>query len=278
MSQLEDQLGPEGQPAEIPFQQDRPIGEPARMGPAGRLVGTLMSPGETFQDINRKPTIIAPIIIAMVTAIGLSLFLNWQAKPDWKQIARTVITKQSERLGTKPPEDQLEKQIDISAKIDQFLPLIYAVFTPIVFVVASGALALGMLLLQAKTTFKRILSVFAWVNCSVGLVNAIVAGASLMVRDPQSLRSQDYFNPWGIAPTNLSYILADDASQVLRTLFSFFDVFSIWKLLLLIMGLAAIAGTKKITTAKTGTLVIALWLLILIISLGFAALGFGAQQ
>jgi hypothetical protein len=241
-------------------------------------MGTLLSPGETFQDINRKPTIIAPIIIAMITAIGISLFLNWQAKPDWKQIARTVITKQSEKLGTKPPPEQLEQQINISAKIDQFLPVIYAVFTPIVFLIASGVLALGMLLMQAQTTFKRILSVFAWSNCSVGVVNAIVAGASLMVRDPQSLKSQDYFNPWGIAPTNLSYLLADDASQVLRTLCTFFDVFSIWRIILLIIGLAAIAGSRKITTAKTATLVIALWLLVLLISLGFAALGFGAQQ
>ena len=110
------------------------------------------------------------------------------------------------------------------------------------------------------------------------MARAIVAAASLMVRDPQSLRTQDYFNPWGIAPTNLSYVLADGASQVLRTLFSFLDVFSVWKIFLLIIGLAAIAGTRKITTAKTGTLVIGLWLLILIISLGFAALGFGAQQ
>jgi len=278
MSQLEDQLGPEGQPAQIPFQQDRPFGEPAKMGAAGRLMGTLMSPGETFLDINRKPTIIAPIIIAMITAIGLSLFLNWQAKPDWKQIARTVIVRQSEKLGTKPTPEQLEQQINISAKVDQFLPAIYALFTPIAFLIGSGALALGMLLLQAKTTFKRVLSVFAWVNCSVGLVNAIVAAASLMVRDAQSLKPQDYFNPWGIAPTNLSYLLADDASQVLRTLFSSLDVFSIWKILLLIVGLAAIAGTRKITTAKTATLVIGLWLLIVIIGLGFAALGFGAQQ
>jgi len=81
----------------------------------------------------------------------------------------------------------------------------------------------------------------------------------------------------GIAPTNLSFLLADDASQVLRALFSSIDVFTIWKILLLIVGLAAIAGTRKITTAKTGALVIGLWLLILMIGLGFAALGFGAQ-
>ena len=32
-----------------------PVEEPARLGPLGRLTGTLMSPGETFADVNRKP-------------------------------------------------------------------------------------------------------------------------------------------------------------------------------------------------------------------------------
>ena len=278
MSQAEDQFGNEGPSSQIPFQQDRPISEPARTGPAGRLVGTLLSPIETFQDINRKPTVVVPIVVAMLTAIGLSLFLNWQAKPDWNQIARDVIKRQSERLGTTPPPDQLEKQVEVSAKIYQFLPIFYAVFTPIAFLVAAGALALGMLLMQAQTTFKKILSTFAWIFTSVGLVNAIVAAASLMVRDPQSLRQQDFFNPWGIAPTNLSYLLSDSASQALKTLFTFFDFFSIWKIALLIVGLVAIAGTRKITTTKTAVLVIGLWLLIIVINVGLAAAGLGGQQ
>jgi hypothetical protein len=278
MGQAEDQLGKDVPPTSLPFQQDRPISEPARLGPFGRLTGTLLSPGETFQDINRKPTIIAPIVIAILTAVALSLFVSWQAKPDWKQIARSVITRQNEKLGVNAPPDQVEKQVEISATIDKFLPVVYAISTPIVFLIGAGVLALGMLLMQAQTTFKKILSVFSWVNCSVGLVNAIVAMASLMVRDPQSLRAQDFFNPWGIAPTNLSYLLADNAASALRSLASFIDFFGIWRLALLIIGLAAIAATRKITTRKTAGLVIGLWLVIVLISVGLAAVGLGGQQ
>ncbi|HEV8482119.1 MAG TPA: hypothetical protein VGV87_01065, partial [Blastocatellia bacterium] len=40
--------------------------EAARLGPLQRLIGILFSPGETFVDINRKPTWLAPLLISIV--------------------------------------------------------------------------------------------------------------------------------------------------------------------------------------------------------------------
>jgi hypothetical protein len=277
MGQAEDRFGDDGSSSPIPFQQDRPISEPARIGPAGRLFGTLLSPGETFQDINRKPTVISPMVISILVGIAFSLFVSWQGKPDWKEIARNQIVKQQEKFGTHPEREQLETQVALTAKIYQFRPLVILPAAPIFYLAGAGVLALGMLLMQAKTTYKKILSVFAWVLCSVGLVNTIVAMASLMVRDPTSLRDRDFLDPSGIAYTNLSYVLADDSSPALKALFSSMDVFSFWIIALLILGLAAIGGTKKITIGKTAILVIGLWLLVLVLKVGAAAVGLGAQ-
>src|SRR5262249_10603665 len=121
--QSETQFGEDPGSAQVPFRQDRPIAEPARMGPAGRLIGTLMSPGETFKDINRKTTVVAPIIISILVGIAMTLFVNWQAKPDWRQIARNQIVKQSEKLGTKPDPERLDQQINVSVFIYRFLPV-----------------------------------------------------------------------------------------------------------------------------------------------------------
>ena len=111
MGQAEEQVGQDAPSPQIPFQQDRPISEPARMGPAGRLIGTLLSPGETFQDINRRPTIITPFVISILVGAALSLFVSWYGKPNWKEIARNQIVKQSEKFGTKPDPEQLDRQI-----------------------------------------------------------------------------------------------------------------------------------------------------------------------
>src|SRR5262249_10583339 len=200
MGQAEDQFGQQAPSPQMPFQQDRPISEPARIGPAGRLMGTLLSPGETFQDINRKPTFIVPMIISILVGISLSLFVSWQGKPNWNEIARNQIVRQSEKFGTKPDPEQLDRQIAGTAFVYKFMPVLVLVFVPIFYLIGAGVLALGMLLMQAQTTYKKILSVFAWTFCSVGLVNTVVSMASLMARDPQSLRDKDFLNPGGIAP------------------------------------------------------------------------------
>ena len=275
MGQPENQFGNDGPSAAIPFQQDRPVGEPARKGPVGRLIGTLLSPGETFQDINRKPTIVSPIVISILVGIVLSLFVSWQGKPNWKEIARNQIVRQSEKLGTKPDPEQLDNQIKVTAIFYQYMPLAILIFVPIFYLAGAGILALGMLLLQAQTTYKKVLSVFAWTFCSVGLVTTVVVMASLLVRDPQSLQDRDFLNPAGIAPTNLSFVVPDESSPALRALCSSLDVFSIWTIVLLIIGLVLIGGTKKITKGKTATLVIGLWVLIVLLKVGAAAVGLG---
>lgn len=277
MGQAENQFGNDGPSSQIPFQQDRPISEPARTGPAGRLFGTLLSPGETFQDINRKPTIISPIVISILVGVALSLFVSWQGKPNWKEIARNQIVKQQEKFGTHPDPEQLDKQVNITAVIYQFRPLVLLAGVPIFYLAGAGVLALGMLLMQAQTTYKKILSLFAWIFCSVGLVSTIVAMASLMVRDPQSLRDRDFLDPAGIAYTNLGYLIADDSSPALKALLSSLDVFSLWMMALLIIGLVAIGGTRKITKGKTATLVIGLWAFLILLKVGAAAVGFGVQ-
>jgi hypothetical protein len=277
MDQAEHQFGDDQPSSQIPFQQDRPIAEPARIGPFGRLFGMLLSPGETFQDINRKPTIISPIVISILVGIALSLFVSWQGKPNWKDIARNQIVKQQEKLHTQTDPEQLQKQVDITAITYQFRALLILVFVPVIYLAGAGVLALGMLLMQAQTTYKKILSVFAWTFCSVGLINTILAMASLMVRDPQSLRDRDFLDPAGIAPTNLSYLIPDDSSPVLKALLSSFDVFSFWMMALLIIGLVAIAGTRKINKGKTATLVIGLWVFVVLLKVGAAAIGIGGQ-
>ncbi len=42
----------------------------AKISAMGRVTGVLFSPGETFADIVRKPSWLAPIAIMMVLSIG----------------------------------------------------------------------------------------------------------------------------------------------------------------------------------------------------------------
>lgn len=249
------------------------VEEPARLGPLGRLTGTIFSPGETFADVNRKPTWLAPMIIAIVTVLASSFFFQWRVKPDWDQITRNQIKKRMERSNQSLTEEQMQQQVNIGKTIAKFFPIIGAVFTPIVYLIVAGIFALGLMFIQAKTTFKKILSVVSWSYVAVfGIVSAIVTMASLMVRDEESLRSIDPTQPAGIVPTNLAAFLPDNASAVVKSLAGSLDIFSIWILILLTIGFAAIAGSRKISTGKTGRLVFGFWALFVLVKAGWAAI------
>jgi hypothetical protein len=67
-------------------------------------------------------------------------------------------------------------------------------------------------------------------------------------------------------------LLPEGTSSFLKALAGSFDLFTIWLLILLSIGLAAIAGSRKIKTGKTATIVFGLWFLWTLISAGLASL------
>ena len=289
MSEPVDQLPVSTTPYAAPPQPDQtPVEEPARLGPLARLTGTLLSPGETFADINRKPTWIAPFLIAVVTTLGFSFFFEWRVKPDWDKFFQATVEKRMGKpLKDLPPEqqEQVKKQLDIQKKIattDLKSPLSLLitlartlVFYTFGFLIPAGIFALGLMFMQAKTTFKKILSVVAWSWCATGLVGLLVTVASLMVRDSESLRDINLADPAGFVPSNLAVFLPTGSSPVLGAIAGSLDVFTIWYLILLAIGFTAIAGTRKFKTSKAVALVFGLWGIWVLVKVGFAALGFG---
>lgn len=272
MSERENQT-PDTTPVYIvPQPQDQPIVEdPARLGPVARLTGTLLSPGETFADVNRKPTWIAPMIIAVATVLASSFFFQWRVHPDWDSIFRNQIKKRMERTNQSLTEEQMQQQVSISKSIAKFFPIIGAVFTPVVYVIFAGIFALGLMFIQAKTTFKKILSVVAWSCAATGIVATLVTVASLMVRDEEGLRSIDPTQSAGIVPSNLAAFLPSDTSAVIKSVAGSLDIFTIWILILFSIGFAAIAGSRKITTGKAATVVFGFWAVFVLLKVGWAA-------
>jgi hypothetical protein len=245
---------PQPQPQDIPA-------EPPRMGPGARLIGAIMSPGETFADVNRKPDWIVPLIILMILTAAITLFINWRLKPDIEQITRDAIRQQVEKTGGQmPPEETIQQQVSLQRTINKFVPLIAPVGAAIWMVILTGIYALGMILLQAKTTFMKVFSVVLWSSVATGIIFNIVFVASLMVRDEEGLRGVDIRNPTASIPTNIGAFLDSTTSPVIRSLAGSIDIFSIWSMVLLSIGFAAIAGSRKIKPGKAATIVIAVWI------------------
>jgi Yip1-like protein len=246
--------------------------EPARIGPIGRLFGALFSPGETFQDVNRKPTFIVAMLIAIVLGLGFQQFVIWRVHPDQERIIRAAIKKQLERSGQTLSEEDIDKRVSVGKTISKFAPLFIVVGVPVVYLFFAAVFALGMILIQAKTSFKKILSVVSWSGVATGLVGTLVNIGALMVQDQQTLKDFDPSTSTGFAPTNLGSFLAAGSAPTLRALAGSIDIFTIWFLVLLSIGFAAIAGAKKITTGKTAKVVFGFWVLWILLKVGWSAI------
>ena len=269
MSQPEHEMQPP-EYAPPPVYHQAPPEEPARLGPFQRLFGVLFSPGETFQDINRKPTWLVPILIAIVTSIAFGLFLNWILEAGWTEFMRKTLADQATKSGGPPPTAAQVQQATFFLKI--YFIAVGVLAAPIIYLAISGVFALGMMLMGAQTTFKKILSVVAWSLCSVGIISVLVAIASLMLRDAESLKELNPQNLDTISASNLGAVMSSDSPKWLRAVASSLDVFSFWMLALLSIGLAAIAGKRSIKAGSTAVMVVGLWIAYVLVKTALTAI------
>jgi len=271
MSQPEQETQPPPAPgygAPPVYQQAEPE-EPARLGPLQRLVGIIFSPVETFKDINRKPTWLIPMLIAILVSSAYFFFLTQKLEAGIEESVRKSMAEQAQQSGQPAPTpDKVEMGLLIT-KVSMVVGSVLG--TPVVFLIVSGAFALGMMLLGAQTTFKKILSVVAWTFCAIPLIAYIVSAASLLLRDAESIREINMQNIEQVSATNLGAFMPADTSPLLRSLAGSLDIFSFWSIALLIVGLAAIAGKKGIKASSTATVVMGLWLAYVVVKAAMVA-------
>ncbi|HKV39980.1 MAG TPA: YIP1 family protein [Blastocatellia bacterium] len=260
--------------AETNYADATPSPAAGSTGPMGRLIGTLISPIRTFEEIDRRPTWIAPILIAISINVAFTLFYDWRVKPNFERAIRRQITTRTERMGGEmPSQDELDRQVRLGVSFAKWTPVIVTISTPLIYAFLSGLLALGMLLLRADTTYKKILSVYAWTSASIGLLALGMMTATLMVKDSESLRAVDILDRGSISASNLGAIFRP-ADPFVRSLLGSLDIFSIWSLVVLSIGLAAVGGSAKVTRSKTAAMVFASWLIWVVIKAGLASMGF----
>jgi len=260
---------PYGAPPEPGYVATKDVEEPARLGPVQRFVGVIFSPGDTFRDINRKPTWLVPLLISIVISIAFGFFFEYVVKPDWNEMVREQTRKASERFGSPMPSDaELQGQVAITKTISK---VAFVVMPVIATFFLAGIFALGLMVMSAQTTFKKILSVITWSGAVTGVVYIVILMASLLLRDEEGLREINPSDPKSWSATNLGALLPADASPAIKALAGSIDVFTIWYLILLSMGFAAIAGAKRFTTGKTATLVFGLWIVWVLITVGIAS-------
>ncbi len=227
-----------------------PAPEPAaQVSPFGRIMGVLFSPKSTYEDIARKPSWLLPVIISTVLGIAATVVLNQRV--DWRDFISQQIEKSPQ--AAQLTAEQKEKQIDISSKVTTYVVYGAGVVGSVLFALIVGAVMMLAynLLAGAGATFSQSLAIAAH-TLVVGIVSTPIFLLVMFLRPKGSI---DPNNP---VATNLAAILPEESAKWLVTLCKSIDVFTIWTLILIAIGFAAV-NPRKLKGGKPYVIAFSVW-------------------
>jgi len=234
----------------------------AKISPIGRVTGVLFSPTETYKDIVRKPNWIVPLLI--LTAFSMMLCYFLVQKVDWAAFQRKQI--ESSSFTSNLTQEQKDQAVERNVKFT--VPITYAV----------GLLGPIISILIITLVYWGSFNVFKGAGLKFGTAFAIVnyaympavIGAVLTIIVVMLKRAGEV-DPTRIAVTSLGNFLPGDAAKWLVALGSSIDLLWFWTLALLAIGFAA-ANPRKITTSSAFSVVIGMWIVFVLLKVGFAAM------
>ena len=203
-----------------------------------RVVDTFVAPSKTFADVLRSASWWLPFLIIVVGSYFLTFAI--QSKVGWSQLVENEIhanPKLTDKLASIPPE-----QVATQQKVMRysFQGGFYAGPLLNLFFVAMSALVLWATInfgFGGSATFGRLFCLGMYAALP-GALSAFLAGIMLFAgRSPESFTTQSMLG------SNPGYYI--DTPGVLKSFLSTFDVFTLWTLVLLSIGVSIVGRTKR---------------------------------
>jgi Yip1-like protein len=233
----------------------------AKISAIGRVFGVLFSPKATFEDIVRKPSWIAPLLLIMIFGTGAGVLIG--QKVDWN----SFIRKQSEQRSsfTNLPQDQQNQQVAIGAKIAPIFADCAGLFIPIGLLISTLILWLGFnLFAGASLKFST-----PWAIICHAAVPTILSSILGMI--VAFLKAPGTLDPEHFLASNLAAYLPGDAPHWQLVGGTILDIFAIWTLVLTAIGFS-VANPKKISKGTAYGIVFGIWIAYFVIRVGLAAM------
>jgi hypothetical protein len=235
---------------------------PAMSFPA-RFLGVFISPGETFQDIARRPDFVAPLITVVVA--GLVVLETMLAKIGMERMIRQSLEQSGQ--AARMSADQLEQAVRGGGTLATVISHVAVlIFGPAALLIWAG-LGLGILILifGAQAKFKAVFSATCYANL-VGVLGALMAVALILFGDTE------HFNVRNPIPSNVGFFLNPlETSKAWYSLASSADILWIWTMVLMAMGWSRVAD-RKVNSLSVFLVFLGFWIVWILGKVGFAVL------
>ena len=237
--------------------------QPQGMGEFARISGVFFEPKKTFADVAERPKWIVPM--ALVIVAGLIFCIAVGQRIGWSTVAQQQM---EQRLAKATPEqrEQAQKGLEISQKITPVIAYVVAIVGPPIGYLISAAVLMGIVsgLMSAPVKFKQAFAVMCYAGLP-GIIFALLAVVVIYLK----ANPADFDIQHPLAFNAGAFMDPQTGSKFVYTLASAIDVFSIWKILLIAVGLKAAAG-KKLSFGGALTAVVAPWAILVLIGASLA--------
>jgi len=227
-----------------------------------RWIGVYFSPGEAFQDIARKPDFIFPLLVTVISAVGITETML--AKLGIERIMRNAMVMGGQAAKMSP--EQIQQAVDQGKGVGGIMAHVFGALGPPIYllIVAVVGLVLVNAIFGSPISFKKAFSVTCYANLT-GFIAGLMMLAMILFGDPED------FNPNNPSPTNVGFFLNPlETSKPLLAFASSIDIFTIWFVVLLGIGFSQATGGK--VKALTIFLVyFGLWMVWVLGKVGLAA-------
>lgn len=229
-----------------------------------RILNIFTAPSKTFTDILRSTSWWLPFLLSAV--LSYAFIFTMQSRVGWDKITENAMKqnpKAAEQIANMPADQRAKVQqfsTTTTRTITYFTPVVSLLLTAIFALVLWGTINFAF---GGRATYGQVFAVWIYGTLPF-LLYAILATISLFAGvDADSFNVQ---NPVG---SNLGYYLSTETPKWLSTLATSIDIFWIWSLILVGIGLAIVARVKR---SSGLTAVFGWWAIVLLVRTGIAAI------
>ncbi len=237
--------------------------EPPQMSEAATLGNIFISPGETFEDLRRKPRFILAILIMIIATTAYQfLFVQKMGEDRMRSFALEQMEKNSQVQAMSP--EQKAVALERGTKIGTIIRYLIPVFFLLICAVGGLIYWLAGKAMGGSGNYWHGVSNWVYAGFPPLLVMTL---ANILILFLKSTDEIDIATSQrGLIQANPSFLINGKAMPVLATLLATIDFFQIWGWILAAIGLQKVMKLSK-TSAWTIVLILAL------VSLTFRVLG-----
>lgn len=223
-----------------------------------RVTGVLFAPVATFREIAARPDILVPM--AIIVAISILSSIVIAPRVDFE----TAMREQFAQAGRNMSQEDIDRAVRFSTAIARGMIYVAPLLNIIFFAAVAGIFLLAFRMFGGEGTFKQAFSVtlYSWMPMMIAGIAMLVILIARGEVGAEQLNS--------LVMSNLGFLADMKEQPVVHALLSSIDVFTFWTLALFVVGFSFVSGLSR---GKSAALVLTLWVVMIVIKVGFAAMG-----